>query len=452
MTALKLFGTDGIRGRAGAFPLDSSTLRKLARALAETYPGPVVIGRDTRVSGEAIEELLARELGRAGLGVVPVGIMTTPGVSYLTAQLEGGFGVAVSASHNPFHDNGIKLFQQSGEKFLSEQERTLEESIGTERPVDGKPDCSETGEIQLRTDEDCSNRYLDFLVGAAGQPLDGVRIVLDCANGAAFEIAPEAFSRLGAEVLTLNDTPDGRNINDGCGALHPQKMAARVKDVGAHFGAAFDGDADRVILADENGQLLDGDHILLLLARLYLQTGRLSTRSIVATVMSNMGLEVALKEGGIGLVRSPVGDREVWRAMVSGGHWLGGEQAGHIILRDEIPVGDGILVAIKIASMVAAGRCLLSEVRRDLVKYPQVLLNVPVSRKPDFTAIPSLRGEIQKTEEELENRGRVLVRYSGTEPLVRIMVEAAPGMDIEGHAVRLAARFQDALGADDGLA
>lgn len=446
----RLFGTDGIRGRAGQPPLDRATVWRIGRALAGRFPGAALIGRDTRQSGVWIEEILTAAMQSGGMKVDRAGVLTTPGTAFLTRR--GGYqaGVVISASHNPFEDNGIKIFRSDGQKLDDQTQKAIERRVREEPLPETLPEDSSDVPLHrlLEGDEAHSQPYFDFLLQAAPGPsaFKQLKIVLDCAHGAAFRIAPQVFSRLGAQTVAINAQPDGANINRSCGALHPEAMAQQAAQCGADLGAAFDGDADRVIFADRQGRLLDGDHILLLLARHLKRAGKLPSATVVTTVMANMGLEAALLREGIRMVRTPVGDRWVWESMRQGGHALGGEQSGHIILGDELPAGDGILVAVKVAWLLASNEADLSELRQGLAKYPQLLVNVPVSSKPDFHQIPSIRSEMARIEEELHDQGRILVRYSGTEPLARIMIEAQHGIDPAPYAESLAARFREALG------
>ena len=410
-----------------------------------------MIGRDTRQSGLWIEEVLKNSMESAGMSVRCAGVMTTPGVAFLTRDGSYRAGVVISASHNPFQDNGIKIFRSDGQKLDDETQALIEGLVNQEPGPRRSPlPSSEPDQERLLQGSPGDNQsYLDFLAQAAESPADslsGLKIVLDCAQGAAFRIAPQVFRRLGAQLVEMNSDPDGTNINRGCGALHPELMARQVAECGADLGAAFDGDADRVIFADRQGHLLDGDHILLLLARHFKQSGKLYTATVVTTVMANMGLEAALLKEGIRMVRTRVGDRWVWESMHKGGHALGGEQSGHIILHHALPSGDGILAAVKVAWLIASGEASLTEVRQSLRKYPQLLLNLPVSSKPDFRRIPAIRTEMRRIEDELKEQGRLLVRYSGTEPLVRIMLEAQHGIDPAPYAESLAACFREALG------
>ncbi|HSR69151.1 MAG TPA: phosphoglucosamine mutase [Acidobacteriota bacterium] len=453
-----LFGTDGIRARAGHPPLDGNTLSRLGAAVGTLFGGRILIGRDTRASGPWIENILCRALRSSGSRPKALGVISTPAVSYLTREdSEASAGVVISASHNPFYDNGLKIFGPDGEKLPDHRQHELEAAVGRLEevpagPGSAIPELQEDGQEAdlsrlLTSDQPSLRRYLDFLASAAaGHSLTGLKIVLDCANGAAYRSAPRLLTEMGAEVVALGADPDGRNINSRCGALHPQAMAERVRREGAHMGAAFDGDADRIILSDETGRLLDGDYVLLMLARQMDAQGRLPKRAIVSTVMSNLGLEKALSDSGIHLLRTPVGDRFVWEAMKKGGHPLGGEQSGHIILSEMLPSGDGQLIAVKVAALLASSGRPLSKLAESMVRHPQLLLNVPVASKPEWKEIPSLSREVERVERELDSRGRVLVRYSGTEPKIRIMLEAEPGLDLEPPARRLAECFRRELG------
>lgn len=459
----RLFGTDGIRGRAGESPLDAPNVDRVGRVLGRLFPYPVVIGRDTRESGPWIEEILGRALESEGARVTRAGVMTTPGVSFLTRCRQAALGVVISASHNPFEDNGIKLFNDRGEKFSDEAEASIEDAILADPPAHDLPSRLDRlppartatsphspigdDEAWMRADPQCLDEYRTFLCQAAeGTELASLKVVLDTANGAASRIAAETFSALGAQVVPLNAEPDGRNINRLCGAMHPQAMADATREAGADLGAAFDGDADRVVLSDRRGRLLDGDHVLLLLAEHLLHRGELPLRAVVATVMSNMGLEKALERIGVELIRTPVGDRHVWQEMVRGNHPLGGEQSGHIIQRRFSPAGDGLLSAIAVAGLQVRGEADLEKAADRLARFPQVVVNVPVADKPEFAAIPSISEQIHRLERDLRGRGRLLVRYSGTEPLVRIMLEGESGLDLSEMAESLAQRFRREIG------
>ncbi len=444
----KLFGTDGIRGVAGERPLDAPTIASVGAALAAMGGRLVLIGRDTRSSGPWVEAILRDALSFHGVQATLAGATTTPGVSFLTRR--GGFdrGVMISASHNPFQDNGVKIFGPDGMKLSDAEERRIEQFVGSR---DASPSPlglyeAPTEEIR-RADPVLRESYVEFLSESPlNGGLQGVKVVLDCANGGAFSIAPEVFRRLGAEVVAMCDAPDGRNINESCGALHPEAMARAVVSSGAAFGVAFDGDADRAILADEKGGLVDGDFVLFVLGRHFKRRGALPSGVVVTTVMANLGLEVALKREGVDIVRTKVGDRHVLEEMIRGGHELGGEQSGHTIILKKSPSGDGILSALQMAEiMVAEGRP-LSEICAGMVKFPQVLVNVTVKQKPDFSAVPEIRREIEAAHAALDGRGRVVIRYSGTEPKVRVMVEGDRKEEIEAWAEAIAGSFRRALG------
>ncbi len=444
----KLFGTDGIRGVAGQSPLDPATVAKVGRALVALGEKRVLVGRDTRESGPWIEATLSQAMRTGGALVDSAGVITTPGVAYLTRQRGFDCGVMISASHNPFRDNGIKVFSGDGLKLSDQDEQRLESLILADAsdsvvsaPGEGEPPlCFANPEF--------SERYAQFLESSwTPQALRGVRVTLDCANGAAHAIAPDVFRRLGADVVALCERPDGRNINAGCGALHPERMAKTVVQSRSLFGVAFDGDADRAILADELGNVVDGDFVLYVLARHFKKAGRLPSGSVVTTVMANIGLEVALRREDIGMVRTQVGDRYVLEAMLRGGHELGGEQSGHTIILHRSKAGDGILTALQVAEILIQEGLPLSQLRRGLEKFPQVLLNVVVREKPDFSVIPEIQGRIDDAAASLGNRGRVVIRYSGTEPLARVMVEGEKEEEIQAWAGAIAESFQRSLGS-----
>lgn len=445
----RFFGTDGIRALAGQFPLDPPTLLSLGHALVTSGRRQIVIGRDTRESGFWIEEVLCRSITRAGGHVIAVGVFTTPGISFLTRTLKADAGVVISASHNPYQDNGIKIFGGGGLKLSDAEEEELESLLRQHLeslPATVSMDRS-TREADFNTRENSAGKYVEFLKQIHERmSLDGIRVVLDCANGAAFRFAPRVFQELGAEVLPLNVHPNGRNINLHCGALHPEAMAEVVRSRKASFGVAFDGDADRSIFADETGTLLDGDHILNIIGRHLAKRGKMNSGTVVTTVMANIGLEIALSQAGLKIVRTQVGDRYVLEEMLRGDHLLGGEQSGHIILREHSPAGDGILTALTMAHIILQGQTPLSVLRRELVKYPQVLLNVRVREKKDFTRIPEIQASIDRAGDLLENEGRVVIRYSGTEPLARIMLEGKDPEQIRRLAESIAATFRDCLG------
>jgi phosphoglucosamine mutase len=442
----RLFGTDGIRGHFGEFPLDRPTVTALAVELAATLqerangsPPEVVLGGDTRESTPEICGWLAQGLDAGGVRVRYAGVIPTPGVAWLAKPLGAAAGVVVSASHNPWPDNGIKLLDPSGSKWSDEAEHALERRLISWTAMEPAP-------FGLVTEEPLRKRYLDHLASTIEEPLDGLKIVLDTGNGAASVYAGEIFERLGARVTLLHAEPDGRNVNEGCGSTAPGEMAARVVAEGAHLGAAFDGDADRCILADERGEVRDGDAILYLWALALRDRGLLDPPKIVATTMSNLGLERALDREGIGIVRCAVGDRYVVEAMKKEGILLGGEQSGHIVERRLASTGDGLLTALQIAGIVHQGARPLSELLAGFRRYPQVLKNVRVVRKPDFATIPSVAAAARSVEDRLGADGRLVLRYSGTEPLARVMIEGPDQPTIEAMAAELIGVIQGELG------
>jgi len=435
----KLFGTDGIRAVAGAFPLDPPSIRALGRALAsllreEGLALRAIIGRDTRESGVWMEREIIRGFEKGGGEAVPAGVIPTSAVSYLIRKHSFSAGIVLSASHNPFGDNGIKIFSSAGTKIGEAWEDRLEAAI-----LRGKEAGASDGpEIPARTDflEDYA-AFLEALFPDALRPAR-LRVVLDCSNGASSAIAPRVFRELGFEVVSFNDAPDGRNINRDCGSLHPECLAAKVREMGAAFGVAYDGDADRAVWADETGRALDGDHTLFVQAGHMSETGRLRSGRVVATSMSNMGLEIALRGRGIELVRTRVGDKYVLEEMVRLGANLGGEQSGHTIFLDDGPTGDGILTSLRMAEAMIAGGAALSALVAGFERFPQVLLNVRVARKTPFDDFPEIGRAVEEILSALGADGRLDLRYSGTEPLARIMVEGRDRDGIEKYANKLA--------------
>ena len=444
----RLFGTDGIRGVAGQHPLDADTIWCVGTCLAQLGMRRLVIGRDTRESGPWIESILTRALESQGGEVRHAGVMTTPGVSFLCQNLGCDAGIAVSASHNVYSDNGLKIFRSAGTKLSDQEERSLEEAVeaAPSPPQDLKKQEESflnDGNAALSSDGECFDRYLGSLQSISRlESFSPLKVVLDCANGAASELAPIAFERMGANVIRQNTEPDGQNINRQCGAVYPEAMSAQVVASEADLGVAFDGDADRCIMSDSTGQIFDGDHLLYILGVQLLRRNELDTRCVVTTVMANLGLELALEEQGIRMLRTPVGDRHVLEEMERGNHLLGGEQSGHIILRHHAKSGDGILTALKIAEIVIEEGRGLKELSSGFEPLPQVQCSVPVTEKVDFTTVPEIQQEILGVERSLGNRGRVLVRYSGTEPLVRIMVEGEERDQVEKHAEAIASQFR----------
>jgi phosphoglucosamine mutase len=450
--SVRLFGTDGIRGRFGEPPLDRETVMALAVHLAATLrergngAAPrVVLGGDTRESTPEICRWLAAGLAAGGVDVLYAGVIPTPGVAWLVHQLQADAGVVVSASHNPYPDNGIKLIDPQGFKWSDEDELRLERRMK----------ASPAGEVQdlpagqPEPEPELRERYLRHLASTlpGDRPLAGLKVVLDTGNGAASTYAGELFERLGASAVVLHAAPNGRNVNEGCGSTAPDEMAARVAAEKADLGAAFDGDADRCILADEKGEVRDGDAILYLWATSLHRAGRLQPPRIVATSMSNLGLERALAAEGIGLVRCAVGDRYVVEAMQREGILLGGEQSGHIVQSELASTGDGLLTAIHVAYLRQQAQQPLSAMLAPFRRYPQILLNVRVAKKVDFKTLPGVTAKARAVEETLGLDGRLVLRYSGTEPLARIMIEGPEQRMIDELAEELAGAIRRELGA-----
>lgn len=451
----RLFGTDGIRGVANRDPMTAEMALRLGRAVAHRFQHPsragrIVIGKDTRLSGYMLESALQAGIVSAGADVMLVGPLPTPGIAFITWSMRADAGVVISASHNPYQDNGIKLFAADGFKLPDEVECAIEHEIDavvTER-TDLRGIAPEEIGKAVRI-EDATGRYVQFLkaVFPKERTLDGIKVVVDCANGAAYHVAPQVFEELGAEVVTIGVEPNGRNINDGCGAVAPALMAAAVVREGAAIGVALDGDADRVILADEKGNVIDGDQIMALLGTRMLAAGTLPGRTVVATVMSNLGLERALVKAGGELLRTAVGDRYVVEAMRERGLRFGGEQSGHLVFLDHATTGDGVLAALRVlAVMVEEGRPLFELAGSSMVRYPQVLLNFSVHEKRPLDQLPAVGRAITRVESALGPEGRVLVRYSGTEAKARVMIEGTDETEIRAHADEIARVMKGSLG------
>ena len=450
-TARKLFGTDGIRGIAGEAPLDATTIYAtglaLGHSLRKTTPAPsVLLGRDTRESSPSIAATLAAGLREAGARVESAGVITTPGVAFLTHTHGFSAGVVISASHNPWRDNGIKLFGADGFKLPDEEELAIEDEIFHHASKGAAPDPASLPPVEdnaaLQAD------YIQFLIDCVpGLNLDGLRVVADCANGAAAAVAPELFRRLGGDVTLLNIAPDGRNINDDCGALHPSAVAAEVVARGADIGLTFDGDADRCMLAGPHGNVINGDTILLLTGRDLKSRGMLTGDLVVATTMSNMGLEAALKRSGIRMLRAPVGDRYVLERMLQENAALGGEQSGHILFPHLATTGDGLLTSLVVLDLISRSGKSIDELTADLKVFPQVIVNIKVREKRPLESIPSVATRIRAAEEELKDSGRVVIRYSGTEALARVMIEAESEEAMRRHADAIADAIRQELGA-----
>jgi phosphoglucosamine mutase len=443
----KLFGTDGIRAVAGAFPLDPPTISRLGQALVgllerKGLGTKVLIGRDTRESGPWMERALARGVRAAGGEIVSAGVIPTSAVSYLTKTHGFSAGAVISASHNPFLDNGIKVFSPLGIKIPDEWELELEADVlGGRGRLPGH-------DLDVAVNPGLAGDYADYLVSRVRLtgPPSGLKVVVDCANGASSALAPRVLRGLGFEVEALHATPDGTNINLDCGSLHPERLAARVRETGAAMGIAYDGDADRALWADGSGRLLSGDHTLFVQALHMKETGRLLTNDVVATTMSNMGLEAALEKSGLGLVRTKVGDKYVHEEMVARGANLGGEQSGHTIFLDDFPTGDGLLTSLHMLEVMVKRSATLASLVEDMAEFPQTLVNVRVTRKPDFAEFPEITAAVEETRARLGREGRLDLRYSGTEPLARVMVEARDRALVESCAKRVADAVHKHLG------
>ena len=435
----KLFGTDGIRGVANVYPMTIEIAMQVGRAIAFVVKDRakghrIVIGKDTRQSCYMLENALAAGICSMGVDVLLVGPLPTPGIAFITTSMRADAGVVISASHNPFQDNGIKIFSSDGFKLPDQVEADIEELIFSQKMAALRPVADEVGKA-ARID-DAKGRYIVFLKNTfpKNYTLDGFHIVVDCAHGATYKVAPHVFEELGAKVTTLGASPDGENINHQCGALHPEAMAARVKELGADIGLALDGDGDRLIVADENGAIVPGDHVMAICARELLAQRRLKKKTLVATVMSNMGLEKAMTELGGSMIRTAVGDRYVVECMRKKGYSFGGEQSGHLVFLDHITTGDGVLAGLQLLAIMKKRRQPISELARVMESFPQVLKNVRTSRKIEVAAIPGFAEKVKEGEARLGDRGRILVRPSGTEPVIRVMVEGRDEVEITAIA------------------
>ena len=429
----RLFGTDGLRGQGNIFPMTPEIALRLGLAAGQYFRNGsgrhrVVIGKDTRLSGYVFESALTSGLCANGMDVFLVGPMPTPAISFLTRNMRADLGVVISASHNPFMDNGIKFFSHDGFKLPDDVEDEISELVLADDPQWKYPEPERIG--RAHRIEDARGRYIVYLKNSFSPKLtlDGVKIVLDCANGAAYGVAPYVFEELGAKVVKVGMKPDGLNINEKCGSLYPEVISNIVQDEDADIGIALDGDADRLIVCDENGRILDGDQIMALCALELMEKDRLPKNMLVSTVMSNMALELFMKEHGGTLLRTQVGDRYVVEAMRREGAVLGGEQSGHLVFMDHSTTGDGLLAALQLLRIMREKEKPLSELAGLLEPFPQVLRNVHVERKVPFEKAPKVREAVRKVEEALTGKGRVLLRYSGTEAVCRVMVE---GPDVE---------------------
>jgi phosphoglucosamine mutase len=444
--AQKLFGTDGVRGSAGEFPLDHETVARLGAALVRAMRSDrqlrFLVGRDTRESGEWIARELARGVRSQSAILTTAGILPTPAVAYVTRSMGFDAGLVISASHNPFQDNGIKVFSGRGEKFTETLEREVEAIIAD-------PSWTVGGSADIPVERaDVIDAYIAHarLALPNAERLGRMRIAIDTANGATTTVAPRLFRELGFDVELLGAAPDGRNINLDCGSTHPERLARAVVERNCRVGIAFDGDGDRAILVDARGRIVDGDAVLLMCGRHMKATGALRNSAIVATVMSNIGLEIALRESDIDLVRCPVGDKYVMEEMLKRGISLGGEQSGHIIFSEHLFTGDGIVTALSVLRVMADTGRELADLASQLVTYPQVLLNVRVKDKKDLRGVPAVAAAMDRVERRLAGNGRLLVRYSGTEPLLRVMLEGKDQQEIQGWAAEIVNTVKEHLG------
>jgi phosphoglucosamine mutase len=468
----KLFGTDGVRGLANTFPITGEIAMAIGRAVSyvlrqnpehlakSSLPvglkplesrsplrrAKIVIGKDTRLSGYMIENAIASGICSMGADVYLIGPLPTPGVAFVTQSMRADAGIMISASHNPYHDNGIKIFSANGYKLPDELEKEIERLVFASDLDKGRPTADLVGKA-FRID-DAIGRYLVFLKSLFPKDLDlqGLRVVLDCANGAGYKVGPLVFEELGAEVIRKGGSPNGLNINENCGALHPSHMASATIEYRADIGIALDGDADRCILSDENGDIVDGDQIIGLCAIQMAKEGTLNNQGVVTTPMSNIGLELSLKKHGIKMIRADVGDRHVVKAMRDEGYNLGGEQSGHIIFLDHATTGDGILAALKVLEAMRRTGKRLSELKNEITLYPQVMENVRVARRKPLEELEGVQKAITLAEESLCDRGRVFVRFSGTEPLCRVMVEGEDLEEISLLSKNISAEIHRALG------
>ena len=441
----RFFGTDGVRGKAGDYPLDRPTIRRLGAALARALASPprFLSGRDTRESGAWIERELAFGIASQGGSLTGAGIIPTPAIAYLTPRMGYTAGVVISASHNPFEDNGIKVFSGAGEKFTEQLEQHVESIIADQSWDLPSGEAREVEQIDYRAE------YLAHLrtILPNVEAFHSARLIVDCANGATTTIAPRLFHELGFDVRCIGCEPDGRNINLHCGSTAPQQLARTVVDGGFPIGIAYDGDGDRAIFVDERGQIVDGDAVMLMCAKQMKREGRLKGNAVVATVMSNIGLEIGLREAGIDMVRCPVGDKYVMEEMIRRDLSLGGEQSGHVIFSEYLFTGDGLATSLNVLRTMAATGRTLSDLASELTTYPQVLVNVRVDRKVDLGMIPEVASVISTVESRLAGNGRLLIRYSGTEPLLRIMIEGKDQREIAVWAEEIAEAVRRHLAA-----
>ena len=448
----RLFGTDGIRGAANDYPLTPEIIVHIGRAIASIFGNPngrtkIIIGKDTRESGGMIEDALASGICATGADACLAGVLPTPAVAHLTSSSDASAGIVISASHNPFYDNGIKIFDADGGKLADQKEdeiehRVLNESNGRAR---GKP-VRDAGEVEIL--KDASKRYLSFLKSTVNDKtfLNGLKIIMDCSNGATHAVAPALFKDLGAQVEAIHVNPNGKNINANCGSEHPGDLIDAVIAKKADIGLAFDGDGDRLVAIDEKGQVITGDRILAICARSLKRQGLLRNNLVVSTVMSNLGLRMALKDLGIAHLMTQVGDRYVLQQMIASGAVIGGEDSGHVIFLDQHTTGDGMLSAVRLIQTMHDENMALSELRQVMHVFPQVLLNIEVKQKPEIERIAPLMDAIRSVEDILGEKGRVLVRYSGTQPLCRVMVEGPDEDETRQYCQQIADVVKATLG------
>jgi len=456
MTQRQLFGTDGIRGVAGEFPLTKQSTYLIGRALGHDLirnqpRAQAVIGQDTRESARWIADRVAEGLAAVGVDVHSAGVITTPGVAYLARSRRMAAGIVISASHNPWTDNGIKVFSGDGFKLTDERELAIEKEIFAllQNPASADDTALKVPRPSLPGEAELRHSYIKELAGSVKCDLSKLRVLVDCANGAAAAEAPELFRTLGIQATFIHVSPDGKNINEQCGALHPETLGKQVAESRGQFdlGVTFDGDADRALFCDAQGRVVNGDAVLLATARHMHAEGTLKGDTVVSTTMSNMGLEIALKNSGIRMLRANVGDKYVLEEMLKTGATLGGEQSGHIIFRDgDSTTGDGLLTALRLMDIIVRSKKPLAELIADLKVFPQKIQNIRVREKVPFAQVPAIQGAIHSAERELDGKGRVVVRYSGTEALARVMVEAESEAQMQSITAAIAGEIQKALG------
>ena len=439
----KLFGTDGIRGIANEYPMTTEVALNVGRAIAylskrKGHSPKIIIGKDTRLSGDMFESAIISGICSMGVKAISVGVIPTPGIAFLTHNMRADAGIVISASHNPSQDNGIKIFSSDGFKLSDEKENQIEELVFANNMHKLHPVPKELGKASRL--DDAAGRYVDFLKSTFPQEInpEGMKVVLDCSNGGTYRIAPEVFAELGVEVTTLFDQPDGKNINLNCGSQHTEALAAEVLRQKADVGFAFDGDGDRVIAVDDKGNILTGDRMLAICSAILKKEGKLKNNLVVRTVMSNLGLSVAFQKLGIDSVFAQVGDRFVLEEMLARGAVIGGEDSGHLIFLQYHTTGDGLITALQVLAAMKKENKLLSELARVMKVFPQMLINIDVKKKPEIETVPKIMAAIKKAEQALGDKGRVLVRYSGTQNMCRVMVEGPTKKETETHCRQIA--------------